>query len=517
MHFDNDSLKLTEISFHSRLLQCLVRKQFLTTICLRTEPNCEFTVTAQSIKWGIETMTIIRYIFVLMGVFLFTTACASAKEKQAFSDLKEEFRRWAVNPSLDEHLPKLNEEASLEDYISYAMLNNPGLRAAFDRWKAALEKMAPARTLPDPRFTYANYIKEVETRVGAQEQKFGLAQTFPWFGKLDLQGEMALQAAQADHQRYEATKLDLIFRVKNIFYEYGYLAEAINIAKDNVTLLTHFESVARAKYRSGTGLQSAVIKVQVELGKLEDRLRSLQDLTRPIVAKLNSALNRPSHLPLPIPKALPLEKHDVADKKLFALLRAENPNLKALDYMAAREDFAVKLAGKNFFPDMTVGVDYIDTASRSDMDPDDNDKDPVIAMLSVNLPIWHEKYNAIAKEAKARRRATLRERKEKENLLIADLEMALYQLRDADRKIDLYGDTLLPKAEQNVKVNQLAFTSDKASFLDLIDAQRILLGFQLEHKRALADRAQKKAEIEMLTGGGINRRTPGPESLESQK
>ena len=61
----------------------------------------------------------------------------------------------------------------------------------------------------------------------------------------------------------------------------------------------------------------------------------------------------------------------------------------------------------------------------------------------------------------------------------------------------------MPKAEQNVKVTQLAFTSDKASFLDLIDTQRILLGFQLEHKRALADRAQRLAEIEMLVGGEL--------------
>ncbi len=87
----------------------------------------EITVTVQFIKWGIETMTIIRNIFVLMGVFLFTTACATVQQKQAFSDWKEEGRRWTVNESLDAHLPKLNESASLDDYVLYAMLNNPGL------------------------------------------------------------------------------------------------------------------------------------------------------------------------------------------------------------------------------------------------------------------------------------------------------------------------------------------------------------------------------------------------------
>ena len=219
-------------------------------------------------------MSIIRNTFVLIIILFLAAGCTTVQERRAFSDWKEENQRFSGSRVEDANLPELAENATLDDYVLYAMLNNPGLHAAFERWKAALEKVTPARTLPDPRFTYANYIKEVETRVGPQEHKFGLAQTFPWFGKLDLRGEMALQDAQAERQRYEAEKLDLIYRVKNIYYEYGYLAQAINIARDNVTLLTHFESVARAKYRGGAGLQSAVIKVQVELGKLEDRLRS---------------------------------------------------------------------------------------------------------------------------------------------------------------------------------------------------------------------------------------------------
>ncbi len=460
-------------------------------------------------------MTIIRNAFTLMSFFLLATGCATVEERQALSDWKEEGRKWTVSDSTDVHLPELNESASLDDYILYAMINNPGLHAAFDRWKAALEKVTPARTLPDPRFTYANYIKEVETRVGPQEHRFGLTQTFPWFGKLDLGGEMALQAANAEAQRYEAVKLDLINRVKKIYYEYCYLAEAINIANDNVTLLIYLESVARMKYKSGSGLQSAVIKAQVELGKLEDRLRSLQDLVRPVVAKLNMALNRPLHMPLPIPKALPEGKYDLIDDELFSLLRTRNPNLKVFDSMASKEDFDIKLAEKNFFPDLTLGMDYIDTASRSDASPIDNGKDPVIGMLSINLPIWHGKYSAVKAEAEARRRAVLRDRKEKENLLIADLEMALFGLRDADRKIDLYRGTLLPKAEQSMKITEIAFTAEKASFLDLIDSQRILLGFQLEYKRAVADRAQRLSEIEMLTGGNlgleVSKRTNGGE------
>ena len=451
-------------------------------------------------------MTIIRNTFMLIGVLVLATACVTVQEKLALPEWNEEVRRWTRSDVENVDLPELDEDALLDDYVLYAKLNNPGLRAAFERWKAALDQVGPAQALPDPRFTYANYIREVETRVGAQEHKFGLAQSFPWFGKLDLQGDIALQAAHAEGQHYEAAKLGLTYRVKNIYYEYAYLGEAIEITKDNLTLLTYLEGVAQTKYKSGAGLQSAVIKAQVELGKLEDRLHSLQDLMRPVAAKLNMALNRPSNMLLSVPKGLPQEKRSFLDEDLFASLRENNPNLKALEYMTTKEDLAIQLAEKNYFPDVTLGVDYIDTASRSDTNSVDHGKDPVVATLSVNIPIWQQKYDAITAEARARRRAVMGEKREKENLIIADLEMALFGLRDADRRIDLYRNTLLPKAEQSLKVTELAFTADKATFLDLIDSQRILLGFQLEHKRALADRAQRVAEIEMLTGGGLGQK-----------
>jgi cobalt-zinc-cadmium efflux system outer membrane protein len=266
-----------------------------------------------------------RYTFILIGVVVIAAGCASVQERQAFLVWQEESRKRVENHAGDTQLPELDESATLDEFVLYALLNNPGLAAAFDRWKAALEKVAPARTLPDPRFTYANFIREVETRVGAQEHRFGVAQNFPWFGKLDLREEIALQTAHAEHQRYEAAKLALIFRVKKIYYEYCYLSQTIEIKKENVALLSYMESVARSKYKSGTGLQSAIIRTQVELGTLEDRLRSLQDLMTPVAAKLYIALNRPARTPVPAPEAmaLPGEKNMISLMRIYCLCCAQ--------------------------------------------------------------------------------------------------------------------------------------------------------------------------------------------------
>ena len=126
-------------------------------------------------------------------------------------------------------------------------------------------------------------------------------------------------------------------------------------------------------------------------------------------------------------------------------------------------------------------------------------------MVSFNVPLWYGKYRAGEKEARLRYLATLRQRSERENNLIADLKMVLYTFRDAERKINLYRDTLVPKAEQQQSVIQQAFAAGRTDFLDVIDAERTLLEFKLSFERALANRAQHLAKIEKLIGKEIPR------------
>jgi len=77
-------------------------------------------------------------------------------------------------------------DPSLSDYLAVAALENPGLKAAFHRWQADVERTHFAGRLPDPRFSYTYYMEEVETRVGPRRQSFALSQMLPWFGKLSL-------------------------------------------------------------------------------------------------------------------------------------------------------------------------------------------------------------------------------------------------------------------------------------------------------------------------------------------
>jgi len=388
----------------------------------------------------------------------------------------------------------------LEDYLRYASLNNANLKAKFEEWKAALKQVPQAKTLDDPKFTYSYFIEEVETRVGPQRQKFGIMQVFPWFGEIEARTDAAAAAAKAARKRYEAEKLKLFWQVKDAFYEYLYLASAVEIARQNLELLKHFEEVARTRYRAAVGSHPDVIRAQVELAKLEDVLKSLEELREPIVARLNAVLNRRSLKLLPWPRKEEFKQVKVERLEMIARLRQMNPELAAIDFEVIAAKSRLGLAKKKFYPDIGVGVDWIETGGAVNPGVGDSGRDAVVLMFSMNLPIWRESYKAAEQQAKSNVRKTEHKRVETENTILARAEQVLYDFEDSKRKIKLYGDTLVPKAEELLQASETAYQSGTIDFLSLIDAQRTLLKFQLQYERAVTDNEQKLAELEMLAG-----------------
>ena len=393
-----------------------------------------------------------------------------------------------------------NDLHTLADYLRYASLNNAELKAKFEEWKAALEQIPQAKALDDPRFTYGYFIEEVETRVGPQRQKFGIMQVFPWFGKIEARTDIASAKAKAARQRYETTKLKLFRQVKAAFYEFTYLATAIDIAKQNLELLQHFEEVARTKYRTATAIHPDIIRVQVELATLEDILRSLEQLREPTVAKLNSVLNRPIEAELAWPKKEQPREVRLDRKHIVQALKRANPELAEFSWEIQAAQSRVKLAKKKFYPDIGVGIDWIQTDGAVSPGVRGSGNDPVILMFSMNIPLWQDNYKAAEQQAKANVRKIQEQRTDIENKILSRVFEVLYDIEDSQRKTHLYGDVLVSKAEELVQASETAYKAGTIDFLSLIDAQRMLLKYALDYERAVTNNQQKLAELEMLVG-----------------
>jgi len=120
-----------------------------------------------------------------LGIVLLFSGCATTREKEAFREWKDMESRQYGAPDKDASQAQLvfqGDHSSLRDMLSYAEAHNPGVRAAFEKWKSALEKAPQDRSLPDPRVTYSYYLREDKTQIEPMTQKFALSQEFPLFG-----------------------------------------------------------------------------------------------------------------------------------------------------------------------------------------------------------------------------------------------------------------------------------------------------------------------------------------------
>jgi len=395
--------------------------------------------------------------------------------------------------------PELNEGSSLDHYLRYAALHNTELEAAFNRWKASLEKVPQVQSLPDPRFSYTYYIENINTGVIPESNKFNVEQMFPWFGTLDLHKEVALKESQEFREQFEALKTNLFYRVKLAYFEYYYLTRAIEITHKNLELMTVIEHNARIRYIAGKASYADVIKAQVQIAKLEEQLVGLNDMKNPLIAEFNALLNRAIDEYLPAPALIPDYVLTRTEESLYRLMREKNPELREFDIRIARETDTINLAKKQFYPDFTVGLDYEKVNARMSGESDSG-MNPLMAMFGVTIPLWRNKYRAAVREAEITRTTAVSSLNSRENSLDAALNRALYNYRDARRKIGLYRDVLIPKAQESLDVSTLAYVAGTADFLDLLDAQSTLLDLEMMYERMLSNHAQYFSELEMLVG-----------------
>lgn len=409
--------------------------------------------------------------------------------------------------------PSLAQDASPDDYVRYALYHSPEVEAAYQRWRASAERLPQVSALPDPRLSVGFFLEEVQTRTGPQEARVGVSQAFPWPGQLQSREDAASKAAAAAWRRFEAVRLSVTERVVSTLHDLAYLDATISITEENMELLRSFEEVLRARYRVGSGSHPELIRIQVELGQLEDRLTQLRSMRPAYVAELNAALNRPSGEEVGRMNGLPGRIASVDADGLTEIARRSNPMLLAMDEQIEAERFLSEVARRDGLPEFMVGLDYIVTGEAMNSSTPGSGDDPILLNFGISLPIWRDKYEAGVREALARRLAVAGERADQANRIAAGIQRAWFEHTDADRRVRLYENTLIPKAEESLRASLAGFRAGETSFLDLLDTERTLLEFAIAAERARADRGKSLARLNTLVGEPIPTDAADPSRL----
>lgn len=387
----------------------------------------------------------------------------------------------------------------LADYLSLAREQNPGLQAFAARYDAAMARIPQAGALPEPMLGINHFVESVQTRTGPQENALTLQQKLPWFGTLKNRKTAAAAQAQALWHAFQNQQLQLTRQVAHRYYDYAYLGKAIELNQQSIELLERLLPSVDERVRGGGSL-NALLRLKVEIAKLNDQRQSLENRRTAERAQLNQLLGRPPETALPWPdwQAPQLESVD-AEARLRSI-RSSNPELAMLQSRVESAAARRELARLARWPDLTLGLNYIQIG-QPEVNPTTPDagQDAWGVTLAVNLPIWLNRNQAQRTEALSEQRAAERDYSERWNALRSELSSSVAYRDDAQRRLQLYGSELLDLAEQAVEISHTNYESGQASILEVIDSERSLLDLQLLYWRAAADGWKQHFTLQTLS------------------
>lgn len=412
---------------------------------------------------------------------------------------------WAEDRAEATQADYFTDSPQLGRYIQEALNQNPQIREALSRYRASLEKVPQVTALPDPVLGYTQFVRSVETRVGPQVNSFMISQKLPWFGKLDLQGQMAVKEAAAQYETYRAMQRELIDRTKQTYYELVYIDRALAITAEEQSLLDHYERLAESRYSTGSGLQQAVIKIQAELTRLVDRTKMLDQQRGSLVARLNTLRDLAPESPVAVTAESELPKVALDLPKLYALGEDHRQELRASMARIEKSERAIDLAKKQYWPDLTLSAGMINVEGREDpagllAPPPDNGKNAYNFSIGINIPIHRDKYRAGVVEAAETLSADKDSYVGLRNEMQFDIRDQVLRLQTLGEQIDLYGGVLIPQAEQALRSTESAYETGQVGALDLLDSERFLLQTRLLRARYHADYLKSLARLERAVG-----------------
>ena len=398
---------------------------------------------------------------------------------------------------------------SLEECVAQARAHRPSLAAAREFHRALLEAVDGAGALPDPRFSWKHFFEQVETRVGPQHDMLSISQSFPVAGRLELSERAAGHRAERAQEAAREVELEVVQEATEAWYDAYLLERSIDAVQRGLELVRYHEEVAQARYATTTGTHRALVRAQLEQVRLDDRLRSLEDHRAAVRARLHAAMGiQPGAQwrelgPIPETSAPPpiLELQDFG--------RRHSPRLAGLERSIEEARARVELAERARWPDVALGVDWIRLGEARSAGVAGSGEDPLALTLSFGVPLSGRAQSSAQREKRALLRSTVLEREEADLALSARIESALWEIGEADRRLELYGTVLIPKTREELQATEAAFRTGQADYLDLVQIERELLELELTLERTRAERGRAWAELEREVGGALDGRKSG--------
>lgn len=389
---------------------------------------------------------------------------------------------------------------SLADVTRRVLEDNPAIKEAEHRWRAAVQRMRQAYAWDDPRIVGESRVRRfIDVPPNAfMDQTLAIEQLIPITGKNLVRGRAAAAEALSVFEEARRVQLDVIAKARATYFQLANAFDQLDINSKNLTSLKQISDISRSRYEAGLETAANALIAETDYSKLQETRRDLERNLSDAQSQLNAVMNRDAFAPLGVPAAASVDHAHLSVTRLRSVILAQRPEVQIARAKIDSEKSKLQLAHRAWIPDpalMVKGQRYNDAAEAvSELD----------AGLSFTIP-WVNpgKYSAGVREARANLAAAEQGlgREQKEALRL--LRDQLVKIETFHHHVELFGDKLVPQAQQAFEATRLSYESGKATFLDWITAQRNLRDTEAMGREHLAHYQVAIAELEAVIGADV--------------
>jgi cobalt-zinc-cadmium efflux system outer membrane protein len=413
--------------------------------------------------------------------------------------------------------PELLGPQPVDTFIRRALHENRSVQAAMFNVMALKAKIPQVTALDDPMVSNTIYpipaVAPQYSLMGYNAYNLMLAQQFPWFGTLRLRGAEAEEEVRIALAELCAAQLDAVAAIKRAYYDLYYNERAERILIENRALAADLVEIAKIRVRTG-GSQQDYLRAEVVVTDLDRELTLIRqglvtaraDLARQLHVNPESVLNTLPEVPIAeVPGEI---------DRLYRLAIAARPELKARLAAIARDARAVELARQKYYPNVTLGLSYMDMEKTNAQTPKTAGGFPNVGLVvGFNLPVYRQKLEAGVAEAEARAVADARLYETERDATYREVKDLLTQTRTQRDIIELFRSSILPKSEQALELATSDYQLGNVDYVTLMTAWREVLQIQLQIAQVESELGKALASLERAVGVQLNTHPPDPAAV----
>ena len=389
---------------------------------------------------------------------------------------------------------------TLAEAEDLALEAEPG-RLALEAQAAALtERAVVAGELPDPMLRVGVNNFPVESggfsTEGMTQLSIGLRQSFPAGKTRSLSFEKYGWLADGMNANADARNRNVRTATQQVWLELYFLDRADALIHESRPLFADLAEITRSLYAVGRRSQQDVLRAELELSRLDDRLidneRRRARARSALSEWIGSEARRPLATTFPAWDSLPAL--NALQERL-----SQHPALAAATAQVEASTTGVKIADERSKPAWTLDVGY--GYREGNLPSGEPRSDMVTVGVTVGLPFFSREsvdstLTAALHEQTAARSSRLRLERE----LASRLESEYAQWQELTRRLELYDGRILNQAGSQAEAALLAYQSDASDFADVMRAYIGYLNTRIEYLRLQVDRALAYATVANLGG-----------------